>query len=97
MGEVLLPEESLDKILKIIKDLQLKTNLVMWSSKKLTDDKFFIQKKYGKHIDSELDEKMKEGIEVLPPSSVFLMSPHIATSRLTADIPNKILYLTTFN
>jgi hypothetical protein len=84
-------EEELDKVVGIVKTLNLKTNLIVWSAKKTENDYFLVEKKYGNHTDKELNKRMEEGIKVLPPSTIFLVSPNIPIQRLTAEIGKRLL------
>ena len=85
-------EEYFKKVLEIVKkNLELKTNIVVWAVRKTLEDNFFVYKKYGNHIDDELNRKMAVGVEVSPPTGLLLISPHISSPRLTAEIGKRLL------
>jgi len=85
-------EDCLTDACAIIEDYGTTTNCVVWAVKKKSQsDEFSVQKRFGKHIDADLNKMMGEGKDVLPPSNVFLVSPHISPPRLAAEIIKRLL------
>lgn len=84
-------EKAFNTIKKIVESLSNISNVVIWVATKTHQDKFIVKKEYGTHIDNELNERMEKGIITLPPISLLLISPHISTPRLIAELAKRLL------
>lgn len=84
-------EEIFDSLLNLIRNIQIDVNLVIWSVREVSEERYNVKKRYGNHIDLELNKKMETGVLVLPPSSLILITHSISHSRLVSEIGKRIL------
>lgn len=88
---ILIIPHILDQVIKIIEDLGISTNIVIWIAEETQEDMYFIKRRYGNHIDNDLEEIMSNGVLVNPPSNLMLISPNISHSGLISEISKRLL------